>query len=322
MLLYEKDEDRREAAAHWINQALKEEHLCIYASVHAFDNSHISNVPNLRTKIKNYQECVENNMLQIINFRPYYESALSGNLVKFENLKAELEKSLHDLVVKGKKEKITIFADAACCLCENNQFGESELLETWWQEVHDEWNKNDYHITVICPHPSLILHSNQQTKTNIANLHDLIIDLNTYEIHHSGTPIGQEYDIRNDTRILIVESDPDLKTLYTEFLGKRDIDVIVVSEGNECLSLVKANNFDIIILDTYLSGNMEPIEVIKEIYRVKPGQRVVLTTTNPVYQASAVNNSFKLNKEDILVKPFKLSNLLEVINRKRIIPNL
>jgi len=167
MLLYGKDEDRAEAAAHWINHALEEEQLCIYASVYAFDTLNISSITNLSTKIKNYQEHLDNNNLQIINFRPYYESALGRNLVLFENLKENLEKLVRNLVVKGNKDKIIVFADAACCLCENRSFGESEILEKWWQEVHNKWVKNNYHITVICPHPHLILQREEDTKSKI-----------------------------------------------------------------------------------------------------------------------------------------------------------
>ena len=311
MLLYRKDEDRAEAAAHWINQALEEEQLCIYASVYAFDTLNISSITNLSTKIKNYQEHLDNNNLQIINFRPYYESALGRNLLQFENLKVNLEKLLRDLIVKGKKDKIIVFADAACCLCENRSFGESEILEKWWQQVHNEWVKYNYHITVICPHPHLMLQTEEDTKSKIANLHDLMLDLNNYDLDHLGTRIGQE----NDMRILVVESDPDLMTLYTEFLGKNDIDVVVASEGNECLSLVKENVFDIIILDTHLSGNIESIDIAKVIYRINPGQRIVLTTTNPLYRTTAIDY-YRVKEDDILVKPFMLSNLLDVVVRK------
>jgi CheY-like chemotaxis protein len=311
MLLYGKDEDRTEAAAHWINQGLEEEQLCIYASVYAFDRLNISSISNLSTKIKKYQEHVDNNNLQIINFRPYYESALGRNLVLFENLKLNLEKLLRDLVVKGKKDKIIVFADAACCLCENRSFGESEILEKWWQEVHNEWVKNNYNITVICPHPQLMLQSEQDTKSKIANLHDIMLDPNNYDLDHLGTGSGPE----NDIRILVVESDPDLMILYTEFLGKNDIDAVVTSEGNECLSLVKQNVFDIVILDTHLSGTIESIDLAKEIYRINPGQRIVLTTTNPLYRTTAIDY-YRVKCEDILVKPFMLSNLLDVIDRK------
>ena len=55
MLLYENEENRAEAAAYWINQGLEERQLCIYASVYAFDQSHMSGIAKLSTKIKNCQ---------------------------------------------------------------------------------------------------------------------------------------------------------------------------------------------------------------------------------------------------------------------------
>jgi len=313
MLLYDKDEERTEAAAHWINKGLENEQLCIYASVYAFDQLHISNMENLFTKIENYQSHIDNNNLQIINFRPYYESALRGNLLPFENLKANLEKLLHDRIVQGKEDEIIVFADAACCLCENISFDESEILEKWWQEVHKEWLKNNYHITVICPHPHIILEQSKfDSKSKISNLHDLMIDLNEYDLNQLRTSFGQ----KNGMRILIVESEPDLMTLYAEYLSALDLNVIVASDGNECLSVLKVNDFDIIILDMHLSGIIQAIDVAKQIYQLKPNQRIVLTTTNPLNRTSTAIDSLRVNKEDILVKPFMLSSLLKVIKKK------
>ena len=53
--------------------------------------------------------------------------------------------------------------------------------------------------------------------------------------------------------MLIVVFDPALKTLHTEFFGDSSIDVVTASDSDECLSLVKTINFDIINLDTHLS---------------------------------------------------------------------
>ena len=313
MLLYDKDEERAEAAAHWINQGLEDEQLCIYASVYAYNQLHISSIENLFTKIENYQSHIDNNNFHIIDFKPYYESALRGNLVPFENFKANLEKLLRDRVVQGKENKIIVFADAACCLCENKSFDESEILEKWWQDVHNEWLKNNYHITVICPHPHIILEQSKfDSKSKISNLHDLMIDLNEYDLNQLHTSFGQ----KNGMRILIVESEPDLMTLYAEYLSALDLDVIVASDGNECLSVLKVNDFDIIILDMHLSGIIEAIDVAKEIYQIKPNQRIVLTTTNPLNRTSTAIDSLRVNKEDILVKPFMLSSLLKVIKKK------
>ena len=136
-----------------------------------------------------------------------------------------------------------------------------------------------------------------------------MIVLNKYDLCHLVTSSGQE--IR--PRILIAESDPDLMMLYAEFFPERNITAVVSSEGNECLLVAKENDFDIIILDTYLSGSIRASDLTKEIYRIKPTQRIVLTTINSLYGDTDGIKSFRVSKQDILVKPFRLSNLINVI---------
>ena len=250
--------------------------------------------------------------MQIIDFEPYYQSALTGNLTLFKNLKKNLEKIFHENKAGGDKLKITLFADAACCLCENKSFEDSEKLEKWWQDAHDEWVKNNYHITVICPHPQLILETKQNARLKIANVHDIMITLNPNDTDNTTSSLVEEHVIR----ILIAESDPDLVVLYAEFLSRCHVNVTIVVDSNECLSALKSNNFNVIILDEHLSGNILTKDLANEILRVKPYQRIALTTTNPLYRTSTGTDFVGLNQEDILLIPFMLSNLLEVVKRK------
>ena len=312
MLLCEDEEQRSQAAAEWINHGLEEGQHCIYASVYAFNQFHQSSISRISTKIKNYQHHLDNNNLQIIDFEPYYQSALTGNLTLFKNLKKNLEKISCENKVRGDKLKMTVFADAACCLCENKSFEDSEKLEKWWQDAHDEWVKNNYHITVICPHPQAILETEQNTRLKIANAHDIMISLNTNDKDNMMCPLVEEHVFR----ILIAESDPDLAFLYAEFLRRCHVNVTIVVDSNECLSALKSSNFDVIILDEHLSGNILTQDLANEILRVKPDQRITLTTTNPSYGISTGIDFVGLNPKDILLKPFMLSNLLEVIKRK------
>lgn len=164
MLLCEDEEQRAQAAAEWINHGLEEGQHCIFASVYAFNQLHQSSISRILTKIKNYLHHLDNNSLQIIDFEPYYQSTLTGNLTLFKNLKKNLAKIFRENKAGGDELKITVFADAACCLCENKSFEDSEKLEKWWQDAHDEWVKNNYHITVICPHPQLILETKQNAR--------------------------------------------------------------------------------------------------------------------------------------------------------------
>jgi CheY-like chemotaxis protein len=313
MLMYEDVEHRAQAAAYWINRGLEDGQICIYASVHALDQSHLLGIEKLSHRIRHCKENIGNKNLQIINFRPYVESALNGSLFPFEELKNNLEETINDQMVKGKKDKITVFADAACNLCEIKSFDKSEILEKWWQNVHDEWLRNNYHITVICPHPQLVLMSKLDSKNRIIDSHDMLIDLNNYDLHSLIDTHAKEHGIS----ILIVESDPDLMTLYTEFFTRRNINAVVTSESNECLSAIKEKDYDIIILDMHLTGNLKSTDLAKEIYQIRPAQRIVLTTTNPLYRTSTGIKSFKVTSKDVLVKPFRLSNLIDILENKR-----
>ena len=76
MLLYSNDAELNNAAASYINNGLKSGHQCIYASINAHDSKSNSNISNLSSKIDNYKENIESGELQIVNFKPYYESAL------------------------------------------------------------------------------------------------------------------------------------------------------------------------------------------------------------------------------------------------------
>jgi len=178
MLLCENEEQRAQAVAELINQGLEHGQHCIYAEVYALNQFHQSSIAKISTKIKNYQYFIDSNRLQIIDFEPFYQSALTGDLTLFKKLKINIEKIFLEKKRNGEKLKITVVADAACCLCENKSFSDSESLEKWWQEAHEEWVKKDYHITIICPHPQAILESKQNTRIKIEKVHDIMITLN------------------------------------------------------------------------------------------------------------------------------------------------
>jgi hypothetical protein len=155
---------------------------------------------NLSSKIIDFQENIERGNVQVINFRPYYESARNSDLTAFELLKTKLEKILSDRIAGGKGAKLIVFADAACCLTENKEFDKSRMLENWWQETHNEWTRKDQKITVVCPHPSRVLvNENLNVKVNISEAHDVTIDLDSYMLENS--PL---YEAKNGRSIQVL----------------------------------------------------------------------------------------------------------------------
>ncbi len=179
MLLYDDKNKRNNIIIEYINEGLKNGCLCIYASVDIDNFKSISLIDSLSSRVINYEENIRNGNLLFINFKAYYESALKGDLTLFEKLKSELEYALYKRLSEGKKDKILIFADAACALSETRHFKECIDLEKWWQKVNLDWVRNNMDITVVCPHANYVFKENslQEIKNKISNFHDATIDI-------------------------------------------------------------------------------------------------------------------------------------------------
>jgi len=88
VLLYENNLVRDNVTIDYINQGLIENQLCVYASVNAYDRSNLSKVLD---KIKGYKENIVKRNLLIVNLRPFYDSALRGDLTPFEELRTQIQ---------------------------------------------------------------------------------------------------------------------------------------------------------------------------------------------------------------------------------------
>lgn len=321
MLLYEDKNKRNNIIIDYINEGLKNGCLCIFASVDLDDSKGISLIDSFSSRIINYEENIQNENLRFINFRPYYESALKGDLTLFEKLKAELEDTLSKRLSKGKKDKILVFADAACHLSETKNFNECLYLEKWWQDVNLDWARNNKDIVVICPHPNHIFKEDSEKdsiRNKISDSHDAAFNIeDKYFLQYFYNLIKQKRQIR----ILIAEPEPDLRSVYKEYLNEYlhalGLEVLVVENGNKCIEyLVDSNDkggFDIVILDSHLP-DIKGVEVIKQIRKKMPNQRIVFTTTYSLSQISNIIDSYKIDKNDILLKPFYFTKLLSIIN--------
>jgi CheY-like chemotaxis protein len=323
MLLYSSDYERNNAAVNYINSGLKSGYQCIYASINANDSKSSSNISNLSTKIDNYKENIERDELRIVDFKPYYKSALNVDFRPFKKLRKELEESLNQRKSEGKKDAILVFADAACFLSHNKHFDESEILEWWWHQTTTEWRQNNQNITVICPHPGLVINNPllADTKGRLNETHTITIDLK------QSTTENQK---RKSKRILIVEPNSDIQYLYSLFTkqyGFSISDVSIIESGNKCLESLFSNNiakddndnnndYDIIIVDTHLP-DISGFEVARKIRDKLPHTRIILTTTYSLDNTSNMIESIGIKSEDVILKPFNFSDLFSFLKEPR-----
>lgn len=142
ILLYNNESDLDNAIATYINEGLKRDQLCVYASVNLNNKDYIE---NFSSQITNYQENIEKGNLMIIDLTLYYIKAMIGNLSPFNKLREKIiDIANKDSNRKNKHVRLT--ADCATLLFKNQHFRECILLEEWW---HQEPFQGSY----ICPYP-------------------------------------------------------------------------------------------------------------------------------------------------------------------------
>jgi two-component system OmpR family response regulator len=136
------------------------------------------------------------------------------------------------------------------------------------------------------------------------------------DIKHSG-PIP---NFTNQLRILIVESDEDIRLLFKTYLESAGAKSITADNGDKALSIFQRDknhgrNYDVVLIDTHLKGK-RGLDVAKKIYIRSPNQRIVLLTTYMKEELSqAALDSAAIADKDILVMPFKLAQLRTVLNQ-------
>ena len=121
-------------------------------------------------------------------------------------------------------------------------------------------------------------------------------------------------NLTNQLRILIVESEPDMRVLFKTYLELVGAESITADDGDKAISIFQEDknqgrNYDVVLIDTHLKGRLG-LEVAKKIYSKESKQRIVLLTTYMREELSqAALDSAAINDKDILVMPFKLEQL-------------
>ena len=120
--------------------------------------------------------------------------------------------------------------------------------------------------------------------------------------------------------ILVSEDEKSTNETYFMFLQSEGHDVVVTSDGQECIDIYRKeiekdsrHRFDLVLLD-YLIPKKNGGDVAREILAMNPNQKILVATA---YLMEAVNRSglrFDLKNLRIIYKPFPLEDLMQVVN--------
>ena len=113
-------------------------------------------------------------------------------------------------------------------------------------------------------------------------------------------------------KILVVDDEEPIRRLLRKELRRKGFSVETASDGQEALELLKDNIFDVILLDIVMPG-MNGIVVMKKLQH-DPASPVIIVLTGKATVETAVD-AMKNGAYDYLTKPYKLDELVIVINR-------
>jgi DNA-binding NtrC family response regulator len=113
-------------------------------------------------------------------------------------------------------------------------------------------------------------------------------------------------------RVLLVDDEKDFTETLAQRLEVRGFDVQSSFSGDECLKLIQAHEFDVIVLDVLMPGK-DGIETLREIKLLKPLAHVIMLTGNATVETAI--EGMKLGAYDYLMKPTETKDLVAKINK-------
>jgi len=113
-------------------------------------------------------------------------------------------------------------------------------------------------------------------------------------------------------RVLIVEDDPEMRRLLAEFLRGEGFLVDQAADGAEALRRVRQGSFGSVVLDKNLPDG-SGLEILRRLRVLIPDTPVILITA--FGDARTHEEAFTGGAYDLLLKPFNLDDLLDVLRK-------
>jgi CheY-like chemotaxis protein/anti-sigma regulatory factor (Ser/Thr protein kinase) len=113
-----------------------------------------------------------------------------------------------------------------------------------------------------------------------------------------------------DTRILVVDDDPDIHVLLKSILAKAGYVVEGVSDGKEALACLESSRFDLVLTDVHMPG-FDGIELLQKIHERRLSTPVVVMTAQNTPEN--VVRSIRDRAFTYFSKPFSAPSVLDIV---------
>jgi DNA-binding NtrC family response regulator len=118
--------------------------------------------------------------------------------------------------------------------------------------------------------------------------------------------------VTGQTRVLLVEDDPDVRDSTADLLTTLGLDVVMAAEAREALSILDHDPaIEVLFSDIAMPGGMNGAQLAVEAQRIHPDLKVLLASGHP---ASILAQKYDLPENiRVLCKPFTPGDLMKEI---------
>ena len=117
--------------------------------------------------------------------------------------------------------------------------------------------------------------------------------------------------LKKSLKIMIVEDEEDILTLYSDYLSKRGYHVIArYTRGNNIKTDLERHSPDVFLINSILPGRKTGIEVATQILNNYPSAPILFITAD-YRQPEEIEKrrEFRNKKVEVLIKPVKLEQI-------------
>ena len=116
--------------------------------------------------------------------------------------------------------------------------------------------------------------------------------------------------MENTQKLLVVDDEIDVRNFFTNFFGRREIEVLAVSNAEEAIKMVVSQRPKAILLDIKLEG-MDGIETLRRIKELDKQVKVIMVTGREDDQAK--QETKKLGAYGFIHKPIELDEVEKLV---------
>jgi len=125
-------------------------------------------------------------------------------------------------------------------------------------------------------------------------------------------------DVSNEVRVLIMDDERMIRSVLGSMLERLGCSVYQTEDGDQAISMYKdsvasGTVYDLIIMDLTIPGGKGGKEAVQDILEIDPKASVIVSSGYSTDPIMAEYESYGF--VDVLVKPYKIEDLREVLNR-------